>query len=184
MASLRERAAALAGDVIQLKREAALTDDQPLNQDLKEVRRILKSHRGGDPFSEEATTASRSASRTSCSVRLTPRSRSSRPRGVAHGKRPPHGRSRARRQAGRAGSKGSRNRSGTPTARGSGGRERDESIPSLPCPLCRLTSAASGLWRPPAAARRRGHALQPAEAGNLKAPNSPGCVPPRSGSSR
>jgi hypothetical protein len=52
MAELRERAAALAGELIALKREVALSGDNNLNQKLKEVTRILKHPRG--EFSEEA----------------------------------------------------------------------------------------------------------------------------------
>lgn len=151
--SLRDRAAASAGELIQLKREAALTDDQPPNQDLKEVRRILKSHRAETPSATRRMTASRSASLRSLRRGRFPGAGSQRPQSEPDGKRAPHGRSRARSQAGRAGGKGSRNRRGTSRARGSRSRERDESIPSLPCPLCRLRSTASGLWGPPAAAR-------------------------------
>ena len=50
--SIRDRAAALAGEVIALKREAALAGDQAINQRLKEVTRILKYPRG--EFSETA----------------------------------------------------------------------------------------------------------------------------------
>ena len=54
MSALRDRAAALAGELVLLKREAALTADQELNQRLKEVRRILKPLTGGKPFSEDS----------------------------------------------------------------------------------------------------------------------------------
>lgn len=49
---LRSRAAALAGELIALKREAALAGDSEINQRLKEVTRILKYPRG--EFSEAA----------------------------------------------------------------------------------------------------------------------------------
>jgi hypothetical protein len=50
---LRDQAAALAGELIQLKTETALAADHELNVRLKEVRRIIKSFRG-EPFSEDA----------------------------------------------------------------------------------------------------------------------------------
>ena len=54
MTALRDRAAALAGELIALKRDAALAGDQAINQRLKEVTRILKYPRG--EFSETRTT--------------------------------------------------------------------------------------------------------------------------------
>jgi hypothetical protein len=51
---LRDRAAALAGELIALKNQAALAGDDELNVRLKEVRRIIKPLRGGQVFSEEA----------------------------------------------------------------------------------------------------------------------------------
>jgi hypothetical protein len=52
---LHDRANALAGELLALKREAALAGDNPLNQRLKEVKRILQVH-GGPPFSGSAYT--------------------------------------------------------------------------------------------------------------------------------
>jgi hypothetical protein len=49
---LRDRAAALAGELLDLKRQVALAGDQQLNQRMKEVTRILRSPRG--QFSEAA----------------------------------------------------------------------------------------------------------------------------------
>ena len=52
--TLRDRAAALAGELSQLKREAVLTDDLELNVRLKEVRGVLTTLGGVGPFTEEA----------------------------------------------------------------------------------------------------------------------------------
>jgi hypothetical protein len=53
MSDLHNRADALAGELIQLKREVALAGDDPLNARLKQATRILRSA-GGHSFSENA----------------------------------------------------------------------------------------------------------------------------------
>jgi hypothetical protein len=50
--SLHERAASLAGEIVQLKRDAALAGDDDLNAQLKPVVRILRSPKG--TFTESA----------------------------------------------------------------------------------------------------------------------------------